>query len=304
MRITMKNSACWFLILSFLLLIGCSNRPKNVMNDKEMEDFLFDMHLLESSLRMANTRYSSPREQQFYYQDLLKKHNITKADYDSCIVWYTNHPKKYNRIYDRVLVRIEKLQSDVETGKINPIDTAHFVQEEVIWNLSKELVLNKDTSKTKFNFTIVDTNFTSQDIYELTFFQRVNGISDTIKRDVVLNVNYLNGKTDSLLAKIYNDSIRRHYFIRLKAKEQLKIKSITGTLFEKKGKYKKAEIRVEKVKLLRKFNPFYQDSIRQKINKIDTLKYDTTIITNKKQPFSTLKKSRKSVELEHMKNDF
>ncbi len=301
----MKNSIYWFVFLSFLLLIGCNNRPKNVMSDKEMENFLFEMHLLESSLRIGNSHYSVPREQQFYYQELLKKHNITKADYDSCIVWYTNHPKQYNRIYDRVLKRIDRLKVEIETGKLNPIDSAHFIKEIDIWDLNRELVLNKDSAKTKFHFTIVDTSFTSQDIYELAFYQRVSGLSDTLKRKVVLSINYLNGKTDSLSAKIYNDSVRRHYFIRLQAKEQLKIKSITGTLFEKIGNNKKAKIRVEKVKLLRKFNPFHQDSIRQKINKIDTLKYDTTLITNKIQATPTLlKRNSKLIEFEHMREDF
>jgi hypothetical protein len=49
-----------------------------------------------------------------YYKNVLNKHGITQAQFDSSLVWYTDNPQIFNKIYPKV---IERLDADYEREK-------------------------------------------------------------------------------------------------------------------------------------------------------------------------------------------
>jgi hypothetical protein len=49
-----------------------------------------------------------------YYKNVLDKHGITQAEFDSSLVWFTDNPQIFNKIYPKV---IERLEADVEVEK-------------------------------------------------------------------------------------------------------------------------------------------------------------------------------------------
>ena len=101
----MKRFVC--LILSVFVLYGCSLRPKGVMSEKKMEAVLYDMHLAEGIV--PSMGYNGPQkdDQDACFRYVLEKHHITQAEFDSSIVWYTAHPKRFDKIYPKVIKRFE-----------------------------------------------------------------------------------------------------------------------------------------------------------------------------------------------------
>lgn len=100
-------------VLTAVLTVSC-NRSKEAGYDKiipedKMVGLLVDMHLTESVLtkderspdQKANLALS-------YYPSLLEKYDVTRAQVDSSVHWYTRHPKIYNRIYEKVVANLEK----------------------------------------------------------------------------------------------------------------------------------------------------------------------------------------------------
>ncbi len=268
-----KNNRIFFLLTVVILFLGCNNRPKNVLNSKQMEDFLFDMHLLESSLRTSDQLYKTPKEQQFYYSELLDKHNITVADYDSSVVWYTKHPKEYYRIYNKVHTRIDTLKKSVYQRKYHPIDSVHFIQEKNIWKGKSNYNLTSQRTKKDLFFEISDTLFTSQDIYKFSLCENLKTFDSIVNPYIVMYINYLSGAVDSIVAFPTSDTIQKRYTLTFKARLPLKIKSISGYILRYDTKKFKVKGKIKEVKLIRQFNPYRQDSIRNAINKLDTTRY-------------------------------
>ena len=77
------------------------------MSSRQMRKVLIDIHKTEGAIQAAGVRYDAYEERDMYYAQVLEKHGITQAQFDSSIVWYTAHPQFFNKIYPKVLKEIE-----------------------------------------------------------------------------------------------------------------------------------------------------------------------------------------------------
>ena len=93
-------------LLSFVLCLT-SCRPEGILHSRQMREVLIDLHKTEGAIQAAGVRYDAYEERDMYYAQVLEKHGITQAQFDSSIVWYTAHPQFFNKIYPKVLKEIE-----------------------------------------------------------------------------------------------------------------------------------------------------------------------------------------------------
>ena len=101
------------IILCILLaIVGC--RPRGVLSNREMRNVLYDLHRADGAIQVAGYNYSHDQEVAGYYKNVLDKHGITQAQFDSSLVWYTDNPQIFNKIYPKVL---ERLEDDFEREK-------------------------------------------------------------------------------------------------------------------------------------------------------------------------------------------
>lgn len=87
------------------MIVGC--RPEGIMSSRQMRKVLIDIHKTEGAIQAAGVRYDAYEERDMYYAQVLEKHGITQAQFDSSIVWYTAHPQFFSKIYPKVLKEIE-----------------------------------------------------------------------------------------------------------------------------------------------------------------------------------------------------
>lgn len=124
-------------ILPLLLLLtfaGCTVRPRNVLSSSEMREILIDLHKAEGVIKVSGLNYGHETEEMSYYLDVLEKHGITQAQFDSSIVWYTDNPRFFDKIYPKVVATLQQelkeydyldaKTDDAQTNKptLRPID--------------------------------------------------------------------------------------------------------------------------------------------------------------------------------------
>ena len=123
-----RNILIWTLLV-LIALSGC--RPKGLLTSRQMRKVLYDLHRADAILQVEGLTYGHDEDVAKYYQVVLDKHHITKAEFDSSLVWYTDHPQLFNKIYPKVMNRVmdEKAQWEAldQVGKtvkrqLRPID--------------------------------------------------------------------------------------------------------------------------------------------------------------------------------------
>ena len=110
MKLFNAKIACIACIL--LAMVGC--RPRGVLSNREMRNVLYDLHRADGAIQVAGYNYSHDQEVAGYYKNVLDRHGITQAQFDSSLVWYTDNPQIFNKIYPKV---IERLEEDYEREK-------------------------------------------------------------------------------------------------------------------------------------------------------------------------------------------
>ena len=96
-------------LLVCVAMLGC--RPRGVLSNREMRDVLYDLHRTDGAVQVAGYNYSHDQELAGYYKNVLDKHGITQAEFDSSLVWFTDNPQIFNKIYPKV---IEMLEADIQ----------------------------------------------------------------------------------------------------------------------------------------------------------------------------------------------
>lgn len=109
----MRRDSTILILLLFLSVFfaACTVRPRNVLTGGEMEDVLYDLHRAEGILQAKGYAYGHDEENAAYYEAILRKHGVTQAEFDSSLVWYTDNPRRFDKIYPKV---VERLQAEKE----------------------------------------------------------------------------------------------------------------------------------------------------------------------------------------------
>ena len=100
------------LLVLLCIVVGC--RPHDVLSNREMRNVLYDLHRADGAIQVAGYNYSHDQEVVGYYKNVLDRHGITQEQFDSSLVWYTDNPQIFNKIYPKV---IERLEADFEVEK-------------------------------------------------------------------------------------------------------------------------------------------------------------------------------------------
>lgn len=97
-----------FLLLLIIATAAVSCRPKGILHSWEMREVLVDLHKTEALLQLTDQKNKPDEEaKSIYYAQVLEKHGITQAEFDSSLVWYTAHPQLFDKIYPKVLAQLE-----------------------------------------------------------------------------------------------------------------------------------------------------------------------------------------------------
>lgn len=108
-----RGAVKFVLFVVMLLFASCKvDIPENVLSPEKMEAVLYDYHLTGS---MTTTFASVTYKEKLMYSYVYEKHNISKEEFDSSLVWYNRYPKYMKEIYGNLEAR---LQGEVDALKL------------------------------------------------------------------------------------------------------------------------------------------------------------------------------------------
>lgn len=95
------------------MLTACS-QSSAVLDRDRMADILVDVHKAEGLFEAQPEQYESDAAKERLVLAVLEKHGVTKADYDSSLVWYSAHLKEFIRVYNQVRTRMTDEQDSLK----------------------------------------------------------------------------------------------------------------------------------------------------------------------------------------------
>ena len=175
------------LFLLTILLIACSNRPKEVLTDKKMEDLLYDLYVAEGEVTTNYPIFGTDSlRKETLFNSVLAKHKVTKTELDASIDWYSDNLDKYAKINKNLSNRFEKdIQSmrDPNIEQVQPLVNyidLPFIRDSV--NFLNPYSLPRNL----FSFRSDTALYEYGGIYEVQF--NVLGINEAIRSELTFCV--------------------------------------------------------------------------------------------------------------------
>lgn len=95
----MRKHLVSILLALTIFIGGCNLRPSNVLSRNKMIDVSTDVLLVDAYVQ---DRYLSDSAVKLLYEGVFAQHNITRADYDSSLVWYGMNTEKFSSVYEEI----------------------------------------------------------------------------------------------------------------------------------------------------------------------------------------------------------
>lgn len=248
----MKRSApllfVTFALSMACLTLSCNRRPEQVIESSKMTDVLVDVHKAEGLLEVQSMVYPTDSDKQEIVAAVLLKHGVTKAEYDSSLVWYSTHLKDFIRVYDRVKERLQS-EGDSLTALLNIYyptisgDTVNLWQERGYYLLDRQRLSSLWTWE-----MIADTTFFAGDSLAWKF--DISHMPAGHYAAVALTLRY---DKDSAQTKTELLNTAGNYTIGLRADSTLVLKSVVGSfnLLMRQDSVAEAPLGVKNIELMR-----------------------------------------------------
>lgn len=97
----------WIPLVILVLSYSCSwfdNAGEGIIKKDEFIKILVDTHVADAVLSQEGYELlNDTLKVDMYYDDILKKHNVSPKQFKQTVAYYTNKPSEYNKIYEQVL---------------------------------------------------------------------------------------------------------------------------------------------------------------------------------------------------------
>ena len=225
------------LFLVFMcLLTGCKPQiPSQYLEPDEMEAILYDFHVMTS---MTSVHYDKKTDynKHLYMTEILEKHQVSQAVFDSSLVYYCTHAELLKSVYQNLSTRLEEqvLALGASTGEMNKYsgyseigDTAN------IWKQNTEYMLIPIPPYNRIDFQIQsDSIFAAGDVLQLHFMTNFVYQSGTKDAVMYMAVTYDNDSVASYRNQVYMSGLSQ---LRVTTDHRHKIKSLKGFIYLDKG---------------------------------------------------------------------
>ncbi len=210
-------------LLCILVLFSCTRRPKGVISRQEMEETLYDVYLAQALIQ-ANSRYVSPESRDSLLAGVLAKHQITQAELDSSVVWYSAQGEDYFKINDRVSKRLRDLQSELTIDESMSLKLRKPYDG---FTLPPSVMLGKRGCPSAFGFEIDSLKFSQIDTAAFDFNFKTLGITSGAKAYASVRFEYKD-TTVSIRTALNRNA---YYSFQKPRISKHKLKKITGYIY-------------------------------------------------------------------------
>lgn len=231
------------------MMVACKpGVPKEVIQPSDMEDILYDYYVAQGIVSTPSKDKSNKANEDYrrdlYFNAVLKKHEVTRADFDSSLVYYYTRADRFVTIYRRVQERLSKeaLELGASQGEVERFTSQSLSGDTAdVWEGDRFIMLMPYAPYNRLQFTQkADTSFHKGDSFMLTFksdFLYQSGSKDAL---VYLAMKYEN---DSIASQTTHFTASGNTQLRMNACD-LKVKEVMGYFYLGQGHDKNTELRL------------------------------------------------------------
>ena len=113
-------------ILPLVFLVSCYHDQEEetrfdmdkVMSSKKMIELFTDIQLLDGVVILEQRENKDPKRlANEMFPDILEKHEVSREEFDESMRYYTYHTEKLNKIYEKVITNLSKMESEISLAK-------------------------------------------------------------------------------------------------------------------------------------------------------------------------------------------
>ncbi|MCE5205519.1 MAG: DUF4296 domain-containing protein [Porphyromonadaceae bacterium] len=153
-------SYLFFIIVAVLTISSCQNRPKEVLNRKQMERVLYDVYVAEAVIESDYQHFNTPEKKEAYINEVFKAHKITEAQWDTSLSWYSDRIDLYLKMNDSVKARLQRARADID-AQISAQQTQQYTEDPALFQPSyipKTFAFSMPSSRKGFRFQLDSTD--------------------------------------------------------------------------------------------------------------------------------------------------
>jgi hypothetical protein len=132
----MRQLTAGILFLALLAFVSCLGGKKYIITEKKMISVLVDIHLADE---IGTSKYELDPEMELdsagLYGWVFSKHGITRAEFDSSMLYYAGKPDVLNRIYTKVIADLSKMEAELAKAEQQESDKAVVYEDKTIYRL-------------------------------------------------------------------------------------------------------------------------------------------------------------------------
>ena len=233
-------------VAALLMAVGCKpGVPRDVIQPDDMEDILYDYYVSQGMASIPDPRIGDENYQRdLYFNAVLKKHGVTRAEFDSSLVYYYTRADYFVKVYKNVQERLsdEALNLGASEGEVERF-TAQSLSSDTanVWEGVRSALLVPYSPYNRLQFVQkADTSYRKGDSFMLTFkcdFLYQGGSKDAV---VYLSVKYDN---DSIISQTSHFSVSGQTQVRISPVD-LKAKEVKGFFYLGSGSEMSPDLRM------------------------------------------------------------
>ena len=109
-----------------MMVSSCQNHPREVLNRKSMEQLMYDVYVAEAIMENDYHNFNTPEKKEAYINEVFKAHEVTQAQWDTSLSWYSDRIDLYLKMNDSVKVRIQRIRKDIDR-QVDRLNAQQFV---------------------------------------------------------------------------------------------------------------------------------------------------------------------------------
>lgn len=229
----MKRHPLPYILLSVILMFSCKPQvPNKFIQPDEFESILYDFHLADAMAEDENTGETDAFSMSLNRNAVLKKHDITQAEFDSSLVYYVRHADRLHKIYENLSKRLsdEALTLGASANDISRYGDLKSARDTSnLWRGITSCVLTTQTPYNVMAFEIpADSSYHKGDKIIFSFKTDFIYKSGTREGRALLAIEY---KNDSIGSRNISISSNNDYSIMVSDDNHKGIKAIRGFVY-------------------------------------------------------------------------
>lgn len=245
-------------LLLLVLLSACTPKvPEEYIQPDDMEDILYDYFVSQGIAKQetgSTTDRLSDYKRELYFEAVLKKYDLTRAEFDSSLVYYYTRSDRFVKVWKNVQERLGEaaIEYGASAGEVETFTASTLTGDTAnIWNSATSQVLVPYAPYNRLQYQLLaDTAYRKGDSFMLAWnsnFLYQSGSKDGV---AYMAVRY---KNDSIVSTVSHFSVDGYSQLRIEGCDE-PVKEIKGFIYLGQGYEKTASMRmliISNVQLIR-----------------------------------------------------